>query len=157
MALKFRTQYDPTPKVIKHIEGPSLTDPSYGKECDIGFMIENYRVNKIPLPTVNVQYGNSMSADDYLQASQMVAELKTQFESLPSKERDEFGNVENYLKFIGNPDNLKSSYERGLIDRSSVDLSVVYPERSSDKIDEKLSKEGLVEPSDKSVSGNANS
>ena len=92
-------------------------------------MIENYKVNKIPLPTVSVQYGNSPSADDFMKANEMVAELKTQFESLPSYERDRFGTVQNYLQFIGNPANLKESYEKGLIDPNSVDLRDVYPER----------------------------
>lgn len=126
---KFRTQFSTSLSVGKTFSKPSLTDQSYRQECDIGFMIENYKVNKVPLPTVSVQYGNSPSADDFMKANEMVAELKTQFESLPSSERDRFGTVQNYLQFIGNPANLKESYEKGLIDPNSVDLRDVYPER----------------------------
>lgn len=125
----FRTQYDEPIKVQKFFEEPSLTDPSFKDECDLTLMIENYKVNRIPLPSVPVQYGFSPTADEYLEAQSMVSELKTAFESLPAEERDNFGNIQNYLKFIGNPDNLKESYERGLIDKSSVDLADVYPDR----------------------------
>ena len=126
---RFSTQYKYPVYSGRIFCKPSLTDQSYRQECDIGFMIENYKVNKIPLPTVSVQYGNSPSADDFMKANEMVAELKTQFESLPSSERDRFGTVQNYLQFIGNPANLKESYEKGLIDPNSVDLRDVYPER----------------------------
>ena len=39
---KFYTQYDKTPRIVRKFTKPSLTDPTFGKECDIGFMIENY-------------------------------------------------------------------------------------------------------------------
>lgn len=129
MKLKVVKPFDDTNTVVYKSDKPSLTDPSFTKESDIGYLIEQYRVNRIPLPTVNVQYGTSPTADEYTKAMEMVASLKSQFELLPSNVRDRFQTVQNYLEFIGNPSNLRESYEKGYIDPSTVDLSVVYPER----------------------------
>lgn len=127
---KFITQYQPHERNIKKSDKPSLTDESFKDECDISLMIERYKVNKIPPRTVNIAYGYSPTVDDIQHAQMLLAATKSNFEGLPSKIRDEFGNnVENYLAYISDKANLKDCYERGLIDRSSVSIEIVYPER----------------------------
>ena len=128
--MKFRTAYTTYERKIKTSDKPSLTDESFKDNCDISLMIERFKVNKIPPRTVNISYGYSPTAEDVANAQLLLAEVKTNFESLPSKIRDEFdNNVENYLNYISDASNLRDCYERGLIDRSSVSLEQVYPER----------------------------
>lgn len=127
---KFLTSYSPKKRIISTSTEPSLTDESFADECNISLMIERYKVSKIPPRTVNVSYGYSPSPDDFQNAQYLMAEVKTNFESLPSKIREEFGyDVQKYLAYIGDRDNLKDCYERGLVDPSSVKLEEIYPER----------------------------
>lgn len=126
----FQTAYTATKRVITTSDNPSLTDESFADECNISLMIEKYRVSKIPPRTVDVSYGHSPTIEDYQKAQYLLAEVKTNFEGLPSSVRDEFKNdVQNYLEYIGDKANLKDCYERGLINPDSVDLRDIYPER----------------------------
>lgn len=114
---------------------PSLTDQSFKQECDIGYIIENcLRTGQVPQgPTSS--YIDCTQVSDYQSAMQLVAQCKSDFASLPSKERDRFGTVEGYLEFISNRDNLKECYEKGYINRDSVSedvLKTLYPERYTD-------------------------
>lgn len=128
--MKFGTAYTTYERRIKTSDKPSLTDESYKDYCDISLMIERFKVNKIPPRTVDIAYGYSPTADDVTNAQILLAEVKSNFEALPSSIRDEFGNnVQNYLNYISDKSNLKDCYERGLIDRSSVSLEQIYPER----------------------------
>lgn len=126
---KFFTPYTTTKKVVVDFKEPSLTDQSYKDECDLGFIIENYVSKGIPLPQSTMNYQDCTTVQDYQSAMMLVAEAKSNFEQLPSKDRDQFGTVENYLEFISKAENLKTSYEKGYIDPSTVDLMDVYPER----------------------------
>lgn len=128
--VKFITQYHSYERNIKKSDKPSLTDESFKDECDISLIIERFKVNKIPPKTVNIAFGYSPTVEDLQNAQYIMAETKSNFEALPSKTRDEFGNdVSNYLAYISDKANLKDCYERGLIDRSSVSIDLVYPER----------------------------
>lgn len=126
---KFLTPYTTKKKVVQKFELPSMTDQSYKDECDLGFIIENYVKKGIPLPDSSMNYVDCTTVQEFQDAQMLVAEAKSNFEQLPSKERDRFKTVENYLEFISNPSNLKESYEKNFIDRSSVSLEDVYPER----------------------------
>lgn len=126
----FQTAYTKTKRIITSSDKPSLTDESFADECNISLMIEKYRVSKIPPRTVDVSYGHSPTIEDYQNAQYLLAEVKSNFEGLPSNIRDEFKNdVQKYLEYIGDKANLKDCYERGLVDPASVDLREIYPER----------------------------
>ena len=125
---KFLTQYSTKKKVAITFKEPSLTDQSYKDDCDLGFIIVNYVSKGIPLPQSTMNYQDCTTVQDFESAMQLVAEAKSNFEQLPSKDRDRFGSVENYLDFISRSENLKESYEKGYIDPSTVDLKDVYPE-----------------------------
>lgn len=133
----FQTAYTSTKRVITTSDNPSLTDESFADECNISMMIEKYRVSKIPPRTVDVSYGHSPTIEDFQNAQYLLAEVKSNFEGLPSSIRDEFKNdVQNYLEYIGDKANLKDCYERGLINPDSVDLRDIYPERFETSIQE---------------------
>lgn len=127
--MKFKTQYSERVRKISTYDDVSLIDESYKDECDISLMVERYRVSKIPPRTVDVQYGKSPTVEEFQNAQYLLSEIKSNFEGLPAKVRDEFGNdVNNYLAYIGDAANLRDSYERGLINRDSVSIEDVYPE-----------------------------
>lgn len=130
---EFITPYNGKNKrVEKDFLKPSLTDQSFQQECDIGYVIENcLKTGQVPEgPTAS--YLDCTCVSDYQAAMQTVAQCRSDFECLPSKIRDEFKTVENYLEYISKPENLKDCYERKLIDISSVTedvLKQIYPER----------------------------
>lgn len=127
--MKFLNRYSASKKIAKLFTKPSLTDQQFKQECDIGFIVENYAKLGKSFDYTGMSYVDCTSVQDYQDAMYIVANAKSNFESLPSKDRDRFKTVENYLEFISNEANLKESYEKGYIDRGSVDLSEVYPER----------------------------
>lgn len=108
---------------------PSLTDDSFQDECDIGFIIENYLKTGQEPSQVQGTFIDCVSVSDYQTAQSVVAQAKSDFECLPSKIRDEFKTVENYLEFISKEDNLKTSIERGLLQPTTQDLAKIYPEK----------------------------
>lgn len=127
MSISFKTPYQEQERQQISFDGVSLTDQSFKQECDIGFIIENF-VKTGELPESSMSFVDCTTVQKFEDAMQLVAEAKSNFEQLPSSIRDEFKTVTNYLSYIADPANLKDSYERGLIDRSSVSLEDVYPE-----------------------------
>ncbi len=130
--MKFVTKYQTIGKVLSQpvSDKPSLTDESFKQECDIDFIISNFVQRGIEPPQHQVQYGKQFTSDDFIHSMDVVAECKSQFESLPAVEKEKFNNsVTNFLDFVSDPKNLKDSYEKGYIDPNSVDIADVYPER----------------------------
>lgn len=129
--MKFNTQFGTKNDVLYSSELPSMTDQSLEPECNISKIIQNCLRTGQPLPQQSVSYVDLTDSTirDYQDALITVSNFKSAFEGLPAVDRDKFGNVENYIKFISDPANLKESYEKGFIDRSTVDLNAVYPER----------------------------
>ncbi len=130
--MKFKTKYETIGRTIfqPKSEKPSLTDESFKQECDIDFIISNYVQRGIEPPVHSVDYGKQYTSEDFLKSMDMVSEVKSAFETLPAIEKERFNNsVTNYLDFISDPKNLRESYEKGYINRDTVDVSDVYPER----------------------------
>lgn len=129
--MKFNTMFTEKNDVVYSSELPSMTDQSLEVECNISKIIENCVRTGTPLPKQQVSYVDltGSTIKDYQDALITVSNFKSAFEGLPAVDRDKFKTVENYISFISNSENLKESYEKGYIDRSTVDLSVIYPER----------------------------
>ena len=126
----FHTLYDTPKDVSITFEQPSLTEQSYKDECSIDFIIDNFVKTGIdPTDGRSMNYVDCTSVQDFQSAQNLVADTKSIFYALPSAVRDEFKTVDNYLSYVSNPANLRDSYERNLIDRSTVDLKDVYPEQ----------------------------
>lgn len=149
--MKFKNRYSDSKDIGKYFTKPSITDQQFKQECDIGFIVENYAKLGKTFDNTNINYVDCTTVQDYQDAMYTVANAKSNFESLPSKDRDRFKTVENYLDFISKHENLKESYEKGYIDRSSVDLSDVYPERFKIVQEEEV-KTPVIEPSNEAQS-----
>lgn len=108
---------------------PSLTEQDKKNECDINYIINNFVKTGInPTAGRQMSYVDCTSVPKFEEAQLIVANTLSMFEALPANERDNFGTVQKYLEYVSNPDNLKDCYERGLIDKDSVDIKDVYPE-----------------------------
>lgn len=149
--MKFKNRYSDSKDITKNFKNPSLTDQQFKQECDIGFIVEQYAKLGKTFDQSNLSYVDCTSVQDYQEAMFTVANAKSNFESLPAKDRDRFKTVENYLEFISNAANLKESFEKGYIDRGSVSLEDVYPERFKIVSDENKT---VIEDAPVSVSEN---
>lgn len=130
--VKIRKIYDEHSRVTFETQGPSLTVQDCKDECDINYIIESY-VKRGIMPPQGGSYIDCTTVQDYETACQLVAECKTNFETLPLKYREEFKTVENYLAYISNQDNLKDCLDKGLIDKATVPeelLTEIYKETS---------------------------
>lgn len=122
--MKFKTPYETMKRVQIEFLLPSKTDVSQKDDADINYIIERY-VRTGELPTSPMQYLDCTTVQDFQEAAFTVAECNTAFEQLPSKVRDEFKTVANYLEYIGNPDNVQDCVNRGLINPDSVPVEIV--------------------------------
>lgn len=124
---------------------PSLTEQDHKNECDIGYIISCYvRTGQLP-PQSQPNYMDCASVQDFETAQSIVADAKTQFYSLPSSERERFVTIQDYLKFISDPSNLRESYERNYINRDSVNIEDVYPEQYRVQ-ENSVQSQGVVSP-----------
>ncbi len=127
--MKFKTPYNSCSRVSFTFEKSSLTEQDHKDECDIGKIIESYvKTGQLP-PQSQPSYLDCTQVQNYEEAQMLIAEVNSQFNSLPAVDRERFVNVRNYLDFIANPENLRECYERNYINRDTVDIADVYPER----------------------------
>lgn len=95
---KFFTLYDEQPpKDSVLITQPSMTDQTYADECDIHHIIANFNMTGIvdsagAHDPATLQYGDTTLLPDYETACNLVANVNSEFASLPSSVRAEFGN-----------------------------------------------------------------
>lgn len=124
--MKFNTPYTTHNDPISFETEPSQTDQQYKESCDINFIVNQYVKQGIPIPQQPVQYADLTNVEDYDQAVLTVANYKTAFETLSSKDRERFhGDVREYLQFITKNENLKESIQKNYIDSSSVSEEVL--------------------------------
>lgn len=135
--MKFPTFFNQTqPRPILVQEKPSMTDQDKKQECDLNFIIQNYVRQGKELPYAHAQYGDisRLSLKDYQDAMLLTAEMKSNFEELPAKEREKFhNNVSEYVDYISNYNNLRDCLDRKLIDIESVPgdvLDILYSTES---------------------------
>lgn len=122
--MKFKTPFSNYQKVFITFNAPSLTDRSQKYDSDINYIIERY-VRTGELPSSPMQYLDCTTVQDFQDAMYIVSEANSSFEQLPSKIRDEFKSVSNYLEYINNPDNVQDCYNRGLINVDSIPVDIV--------------------------------
>lgn len=82
--------------------GPSLTEQSHTRACDINTIMARYQKTGIidHVSKYADQYGD-ISAYDFAHAQNLVAQVKSQFEELPAYVRAEFENdPQNYLALM---------------------------------------------------------
>lgn len=113
----FNTAYSkPVSKPAELHQQGGITEQNHTPECDINRIVKQYETSGI-LPEVEQEptYGDA-TGDDFQNAQNLVANAKSQFETLPPKIRTEFNNdVRQFLDFVSDPKtNLKRGQELGI-------------------------------------------
>lgn len=114
--MKFQTPYDRSARPT--IETPEKgAKQSFQKECDINNIMAKYQKTGVlqHIARNEGRYGFA-DATTFQDAMFLVTEARNQFEDLPSKLRNHFGNVESWLEFAvehgdGTPEALQELLE----------------------------------------------
>jgi len=114
----FRTAYGEKPKVsFQAPEGErSRTKQSMKQECDINFIIRQYRKTGLVNHVKQYQgmYGD-FDAVDLHEAMNIIADAQEMFATVPAAIRKEFNNdPAEFVSFVTNPENLPRLRELGL-------------------------------------------
>lgn len=122
--MKFFTQFTQVIEPVRQFNSKDKVSRSLRDECDINVIFDKY-CGSDTLPVVreakydNVSYNNAMS---------IVNSVKSDFETLPSKIRAEFGSVESYVDCLtaatsGDALALSKMTNLGILKQPFVDLS----------------------------------
>lgn len=109
--------------------GEGLTEQSHKDTCDINLISDNYaRTGFIRHARENQGRYDDVSAVDFQKSMQIVANVKSMFEGLPSQIRSEFGNdPTNFLNYVQNPENAAALNRRGIIiGNDGIDITGAY-------------------------------
>lgn len=116
---KIHSRYDLPPSPSIDCEGVSLTHQECKRECDINFLVNRYcetgnwgaSDGHLPIDSELTNFdGDFQSVMDRLVAAQ------EEFDSLPAKTRDRFGNdPAKLIQFLNNPDNYAEASMLGLV------------------------------------------
>lgn len=114
--MDFRSAYSPRERVHSPHGVKSRTREAMKQECDINFILRNYRKSGL-VSHVNQYQGDygEFLAMDFHEAMNTVAAANAMFETVPAKIRAEFANDPGlFLSFVTNPDNIDRMREMGL-------------------------------------------
>lgn len=105
---------------------PSMTHQSFKDECDINVIVARcmktgYLVDPLTASTRQPLYGDFVSASDFQEAQNLLADSIDRFESLPSALRARFSNDPALLlSFLEDPSNRQEAIKLGLISDSTT-------------------------------------
>lgn len=102
-----------------------FTEQQYKDTCDVNKIIQKYDKHGLitHVSTIEAKYGD-MTGADYKTAMDLVVNMRTMFNELPSEIRKRFDNSpEKYLTFMENPENRKEAIELGLINPNWTDAT----------------------------------
>lgn len=105
MSYKLYHRFSPPQHVGRTDFGPSMTRQEFKDECDINrIMAQALKTGTIAQRPDLSRYGDFSQADDFHSAQNLIIKARGQFDALPSKVRDRFGNdPEKFLAFIHDP------------------------------------------------------
>lgn len=122
---KIHSRYDLPPSPSLDCEGESLTHQECKRECDINFLVNRYcdtgnwgpSDGHLPIDSELTNFdGDFQSVMDRLVAAQ------EEFDSLPSKTRDRFGNdPARLISFLNDPKNYDEALKLGLVSERARD------------------------------------
>jgi len=119
--------------------GAGLTQQSMKDECDINRLMERYRkTGQLPdLVRKNPQYGDFSAVPDFLEAQNVIIRAQEQFDALPAKVRERFGNdPAKMLAFVADPKNGDELVKLGLAEKrkapASADAKPAEPAASAE-------------------------
>lgn len=112
---KFFTQFNHCNRVGITFEKPSLTQQSFGYECDINNIVRGCESSLAP-NRIQPQFNTVYDVNSMQNALVSYADAKSNFELLPSNVREEFNNDPlKLVKFLDNPKNRDRAIELGLV------------------------------------------
>lgn len=96
--------------------GPGKTEQSHKKQCDINYILRDYsKTGIIRHSHQNAGRYDDVSSIDFQSAQNLVADVKSMFETLPSLVRKEFDHdAGKFLEFARNPENGVKMQEMGI-------------------------------------------
>ncbi|MGL5408551.1 MAG: hypothetical protein ACRDAP_07530, partial [Shewanella sp.] len=99
---------------------PSHTQQQYAQECDINQIVARAMRGGDVTVFSNAERGeyyDTTTAGDFTYAMQLMTEVRSDFESLPSNIRANFANdLETYVRFMSDPRNAQAQFDLGLIE-----------------------------------------
>lgn len=117
------------PRVQTDVGGPSMTQQSFKKECDINQIIAKHEKNGTLSEFLMASrqerpgtYGDFSDSVAYDEALNMVSAANQRFDALPARLRERFSNSPSeFLKFINNPKNADEAVELGILKKSQAE------------------------------------
>jgi phage internal scaffolding protein len=117
--MEFQTAYGANKKpVIKPKKGePVLTEQAHKDECDMNRILDKYqKTGFIEHAKKHEGRYDDVTNVDFQEAMNVVANVKSMFEELPSKFRAEFeNNPGKFLEFAQNPQNAEKMHKMGIL------------------------------------------
>lgn len=144
-----------TPAMREHCSRPGkrnhdgtiqyFTEQQYKDTCDVNKIIQKYDKHGLitHVSSIEAKYGD-MTGADYKTAMDLVVNMRTMFNELPSEIRKRFDNSpEKYLNFMEDPANRKEAIDLGLINPNWTDNTDglgehIKSDAERQKIDENL-------------------
>lgn len=110
--------------------GKGLTEQSHKKQTDINYILKEYtKTGLIRHAHSNQGKYDDVSAMDYQAALNVVADVKSMFESLPAETRQEFNHdPKSFLEYVRDPQNMVDMAEKGIlsgIDAKDADGDII--------------------------------
>lgn len=118
--LVFPTRYNAFKRDKPRVEFPpdeGRTQQDAKDECDINMIMRKYvKTGTLP-PGMGIgRYGDFSTAEDYLDAQNLLIQARAQFDSLPSTVRERFSNSPvSMLAFVADKNNIEEARKLGLL------------------------------------------
>lgn len=106
--------------------GPGLTEQAHKKECDMNYILKDYRKTGLIRHAKEYQGKyDDVSVQDFQEAMFTVKNAQNMFNELPADIRQRFGNDPGaFLGFVQNPDNKTEMEKMGILKgNDGVDVS----------------------------------
>lgn len=137
--MKFSTQFTQTIEPVKNFDSKDKVARSLRDECDINVIFDKY-CGSDTLPVVREAQYDTVS---YNEALSIVNKVKTDYDTLPSKIRNEFGSVEAYVDTLtratsGDVDAHSKMTELGIL-RTAANALPTVSDTSEKLVDEPAS------------------
>lgn len=144
-SLPFLSKLSKRHKVYANTEGPSATKQSFKDECDINNILKKFKtIGQLPHVSGRTpMYGDFSNPITYQESLNIVIKAKDQFNALPSKVRDRFGNDPvQFLQFVNDEKNIPELIELGLATKKEPKQSPPAKAASDGGVDSSDAKKG---------------
>lgn len=127
-------------RVVMRTKGPSKTEQSHKKKCDINTIVAKIRKGQaVPIRLGSPMYGDFSQVTDYMSTINRVSELHEDFMAIPADIRKRFHNSPaEFMEFIQDDSNREEAIELGLVakqgqvEQKTAQAAPVEPENTSE-------------------------